>query len=79
MNIINPFHTDCTARIHDSYPDHVPRSPITSQLDAAQVLAFAGANGDIAWHIENELENGVNATIFNRYLPFSCPLRYFRY
>lgn len=21
----------------------------------------------------------VNATIFNRYLPFSCPLRYFRY
>lgn len=47
MNIINPFHTDCTARIHDSYPDHVPRSPITSQLDAAQVLAFAGANGDI--------------------------------
>ncbi|EFB0088217.1 hypothetical protein LDR44_004639 [Salmonella enterica] len=21
----------------------------------------------------------VNATIFDRYLPFSCPLRYFRY
>ncbi len=21
----------------------------------------------------------VNATIFNRYLPFSCPLKYFRY
>lgn len=58
MNIINPFHTQCIARIHDSYPAHVPRSPITSLLDAAHVLAFAGANGDIAWHIENELENG---------------------
>lgn len=22
---------------------------------------------------------GVNATMFDRYLPFSCPLRYFRY
>ncbi|MGP2415026.1 hypothetical protein ACTUSQ_12785 [Pantoea ananatis] len=58
MNIINPFHTQCIARIHDSYPDHVPRSPIKSLLDAAHVLAFAGANGDIASHIENELENG---------------------
>ncbi len=25
------------------------------------------------------LTRDVNATIFNRYLPFSCPLRYFRY
>ncbi|EHH7299102.1 hypothetical protein J5V83_003777 [Escherichia coli] len=23
--------------------------------------------------------SGVNATMFDRYLPFSCPLRYFRY
>lgn len=23
--------------------------------------------------------SNVNATIFNRYLPFSCPLKYFRY
>ncbi|NGI91527.1 ATP-binding protein, partial [Escherichia coli] len=23
--------------------------------------------------------DAVNATIFNRYLPFSCPLKYFRY
>jgi len=58
MNIINPFHTQCIARIPDSYPDHVPRSPIKTLLDAAHVLAFAGANGDIASHIENELENG---------------------
>ncbi|WP_285278965.1 hypothetical protein [Escherichia coli] len=27
----------------------------------------------------NRVDGGVNATIFNRYLPFSCPLRYFRY
>ncbi|MEW9688103.1 transposase [Escherichia coli] len=27
-----------------------------------------------------EIDNNiVNATIFNRYLPFSCPLKYFRY
>ncbi len=26
-----------------------------------------------------DLFNGVNATMFDRYLPFSCPLRYFRY
>lgn len=58
INIINPFHTQCSARIHDSYPDYVPRSPIKSLLDAAHVLAFSGANSDIAWHIENELENG---------------------
>ncbi|MEG9672612.1 hypothetical protein V6X57_24565 [Serratia bockelmannii] len=58
MNIINPFHTQCITEIPDSYPDHVPRSPITSLLDAAHVLAFAGANFDIAWHIENELKNG---------------------
>ncbi len=26
-----------------------------------------------------QLSNAVNATMFDRYLPFSCPLRYFRY
>jgi hypothetical protein len=52
MNIINPFHTQCIAKIHDSYPDHVPRSPIKSLLDAAHVLAFAGADSDIAWHLK---------------------------
>ena len=26
-----------------------------------------------------ELIDAVNATMFDRYLPFSCPLRYFRY
>ncbi|EFN9896115.1 TPA: hypothetical protein ROS14_005006, partial [Escherichia coli] len=29
--------------------------------------------------IRQEEDVSVNATIFNRYLPFSCPLRYFRY
>ncbi|EFD0750706.1 hypothetical protein DFZ98_20450 [Escherichia coli] len=29
--------------------------------------------------IVDEICDFVNATIFNRYLPFSCPLRYFRY
>ncbi|MDF8976177.1 hypothetical protein OU650_22680 [Escherichia coli] len=28
--------------------------------------------------LQGSVDN-VNATIFNRYLPFSCPLRYFRY
>lgn len=73
MNIINPFHTHCPATIHHSYPDHVPRSPITSLLDAAQVLAFAGANGDIAWHIENELENGGEYANWRANMPSVTP------
>lgn len=73
MNIINPFHTQCIARIHDSYPDYVPRSPITSLLDAAHVLAFAGANGDIAWHIENELKNGGEYAKWRGKMPLSTP------
>ncbi|CAM7886438.1 hypothetical protein ESCOMA231M_11840 [Escherichia coli] len=28
---------------------------------------------------DDDFFDDVNATIFNRYLPFSCPLRYFRY
>lgn len=73
MNIINPFHTPCTAGIHHTYPDHVPRSPITSQLDAAYVLAFAGANADIAWHIENELENGGEYANWRANMPSVTP------
>lgn len=73
MNIINPFHTQCSARIPDIYPDHVPRSPITSWLDAAHVLAFAGANSDIAWHIENELANGGEYASWRAHMPPVTP------
>lgn len=73
MNIINPFHTPCIARIHDSYPNHVPQSPIKSLLDAAHVLAFSGANSDIAWHIENELENGGEYANWRQKMPPITP------
>lgn len=29
--------------------------------------------------VDDSPTRSVNATIFNRYLPFSCPLKYFRY
>lgn len=73
MKIINPFHTECITHIPGSYPDHVPRSPIKSLIDAAHVLAFAGANGGIAGHIENELENGGEYANWRKKMPPVTP------
>ncbi len=54
-------------------------------MQAMECLATArrillDASGDIfLYGFEDCVTDSVNATIFNRYLPFSCPLRYFRY
>ncbi|WP_374704433.1 transposase, partial [Escherichia coli] len=55
------------------------RSLTDSQLLAIKTLSMdmnAGYIRAARIHLPNAV---VNATMFDRYLPFSCPLRYFRY
>ncbi len=53
-------------------------SPEVRQRAVRMVLESQGEY-DSQWAAICSIAPNVNATIFNRYLPFSCPLKYFRY
>lgn len=56
-------------------------SPVDMRRGIDTLTQYVQNELNAAWHdgAAFVFTNNVNATIFNRYLPFSCPLRYFRY
>lgn len=62
------------------YQSHRPEQTLLYQIVDEYYPAFAALMAEqgkeLPGYVQREF---VNATIFNRYLPFSCPLRYFRY
>ncbi|XJF89616.1 hypothetical protein AB2F40_18860 [Escherichia coli] len=48
----------------------------TTATPEAWKMRFLANGTSGTWFYTDDI---VNATMFDRYLPFSCPLRYFRY
>ncbi|HGU9828494.1 TPA: hypothetical protein ACNFOV_003167 [Enterobacter kobei] len=73
LNIIDFFIPPCTARIPQS-PCNVPISPLNSLLDASKVMSYWGANGEIAHHIERNLENSAEFKNWLKKMPGKTPV-----
>ena len=59
-----------------------PQSPVMRRLTQQDNPAIARVIRQVSAEYGLTADKGytvVNATMFDRYLPFSCPLRYFRY
>ena len=58
-------------QVMDSATGHFPHESRARMISERMRIWLRAAISDMV--------DNVNATMFDRYLPFSCPLRYFRY
>lgn len=72
LNKIDSFIHPCIARIPAS-PSSLPTSPLSSIFDAARVMAYWGANGEIANHIERNLEDSEEFKNWLKKMPSKTP------
>ncbi|GDA12158.1 TPA: hypothetical protein JZG53_004536 [Escherichia coli] len=60
-------------------PNGTGKSTLSRAISCAARDDIQGLQALMPFRLRGENPDSVNATMFDRYLPFSCPLRYFRY